>query len=69
MNYVLKILNRMDTRLSSIEKNIGKNTHTLKEMNDKLTSLTSRLITAETEITKVKNLNHVHRVLATYLMN
>jgi predicted nucleic acid-binding Zn-ribbon protein len=44
----------MNSRLSSIEENTGKNTRTLKQMDDKLTSLTSRVITVENEITSVK---------------
>jgi hypothetical protein len=35
LNNVLTLLNRMDTRLSTIEKNTGKNTVTLNQMNDK----------------------------------
>ncbi|CAC5395961.1 unnamed protein product [Mytilus coruscus] len=52
---VLTLLNRMDTRLLSIEKNTGKNTSTLTQMNDKLNSLTARVITAETDIVNVKS--------------
>ncbi|VDI25874.1 Hypothetical predicted protein [Mytilus galloprovincialis] len=47
---VLTLLNRMDTRLVSIEKNTSKNTGTLTQMNDKLNSLTARVITVETDI-------------------
>jgi chromosome segregation ATPase len=43
----------MDTRLSTIEKNTGKNTVTLNQMNDKLNTLTTRVITAETDIVHV----------------
>ena len=55
MNNMFTLLNRMDTRLTSIEKNTGKNTTTLNQMNDKLTSLTARIITAEKDIIDVKN--------------
>ncbi|VDI20591.1 protocadherin-15 [Mytilus galloprovincialis] len=44
----------MFARLSSIEKNTGKNTSTLTQMNDKLTSITARVITAEKDIYDVK---------------
>ena len=44
----------MVSRLSSIEENTGKHTRTLKQMDDKLTSLTSRVMTVENEITSVK---------------
>ncbi|XP_063418148.1 uncharacterized protein LOC134700894 [Mytilus trossulus] len=52
---VLTLLNRMDTRLVSIEKNTSKNTSTLTQMNDKLNSLTARVITVETDIVNVKS--------------
>jgi predicted nucleic acid-binding Zn-ribbon protein len=52
---VLTLLCRMDTRLSGIEHNTSVNTTTLSQMNDKLTSLNARVITAETEIVGVKN--------------
>lgn len=55
LNNVLTLLNRMDTRLSTIEKNTGKNTVTLNQMNDKLNTLTARVITAETDIVHVKS--------------
>ena len=55
VNNMFTLLNRMDTRLTSIEKNTGKNTTTLNQMNDKLTSLTARVITAEKDIIDVKN--------------
>jgi predicted nucleic acid-binding Zn-ribbon protein len=51
---VLTSLGRMNTRLSGIEHNTSVNT-TLSQMNDKLTSLNVRVITAETEIVGVKN--------------
>ena len=54
LNNVLTCLSRMDSKLVSIEKNTSKNTATLKQLDDKLTSLTSRVITAESEITNVK---------------
>lgn len=54
LNNVLTLLNRMDTRLSTIEKNTGKNTTTLKQMNDTLTSLTSRVITVESDVSQIK---------------
>lgn len=54
LNNVLVLLNRMDSRLCTIESNTRKNTETLKQMNDTLTSLTARVITAEHEITDVK---------------
>ena len=54
LNNCLTLLTRMDTRLTNIEKNTGKNTTTLVQMNDKLTSLTARVITAENEIVAVK---------------
>jgi predicted nucleic acid-binding Zn-ribbon protein len=51
---VLTSLGRMNTRLSGIEHNTSVNT-TLSQMNDKLTSLNVRVITAETQIVGVKN--------------
>lgn len=54
LNNLVTLFSRMDSRLSSIEENTGKNTRTLKQMDDKLTSLTSRVITVENEITSVK---------------
>ncbi|CAG2208866.1 unnamed protein product [Mytilus edulis] len=55
LNNVLTLLNRMDTRLSSIEKNTGKNTTTLSQMNDKFNSLSARVIDAEKDIVDVKS--------------
>ena len=55
LNNFLTLFNRMDTRLSSIEKNTGKNTTTLSEMNAKMNSLTARVIDAEKDITAVKS--------------
>lgn len=55
MNNMLTLMNRMDTRLTNIEKNTSKNTTTLSQMNDKLTSLTARVITAEKDIVDVKS--------------
>jgi uncharacterized protein YlxW (UPF0749 family) len=52
---VLLLLGRMDTRLFGIEHNTSVNTTTLSQMNDKLTSLNARVITAETEIVGVNN--------------
>lgn len=52
---LLAVLGRMDTKLSTIEKNTNQNTSTLKDMSDKLTSLTSRVITAEHDIKDVKD--------------
>ena len=54
LNNLVTLFSRMDSRLSSIEENTGKNTRTLKQMDDKLTSLTSSVITVENEITSVK---------------
>lgn len=54
LNNVLTLLNRMDTRLCTIEKNTGQNTTTLKQMNDTLTSLTSRVITVESDVSQIK---------------
>ncbi|CAG2235575.1 unnamed protein product [Mytilus edulis] len=54
LNNVLTLLNRMDTRLSSIEKS-KKNTTTLSQMNDKLNSLSARVIDAEKGIVDVKS--------------
>ena len=54
LNNVWTLLNRMDTRLSTIE-NTGTNTVTLNQMNDKLNTLTARVITAETDIVHVKS--------------
>jgi predicted nucleic acid-binding Zn-ribbon protein len=54
LNNLVTLFSRMDSRLSSIEENTGKNTRTLNQMDDKLTSLTSRVITVENEITSVK---------------
>ncbi|VDI38254.1 Hypothetical predicted protein [Mytilus galloprovincialis] len=45
----------MDTRLTSIEKNTGKNTTTLSQMNDKFNSLSARVIDAEKDIVDVKS--------------
>ena len=55
LNNVLTLLNRLDTRLSTIEKNTGNNAVTLNQMNDKLNTLTARVITAETDIVHVKS--------------
>jgi chromosome segregation ATPase len=55
LNNVWTLLNRMDTRLSTIEKNTGKNAVTLNQMNDKLNTLTARVITAESDIVHVKS--------------
>ena len=45
----------MDTMLSTIEKKIQeKNTTTIKQMNDTLTSLTSRVITVERDVSHIK---------------
>ena len=52
---VLTLLGRIETRLSGIEHNTSVNTTTLGQMNDKLTSLNARVITAETEIVGVNN--------------
>jgi hypothetical protein len=57
----------MDTMLSTIEKKIQeKNTTTIKQMNDTLTSLTSRVITVERDVSHIKT-----RVsdMATFLHN
>jgi hypothetical protein len=55
LSNVLTLLCRMDTRLSGIEHSTSVNTTTLSQMNDKLTSLNARVITAETEIVGVKH--------------
>ncbi|VDI45966.1 Hypothetical predicted protein [Mytilus galloprovincialis] len=55
LNNVLTLLNRMDTPLSSIEKNTKKNTTTLSQMNDKFNCLSARVFDTEKRIVDVKS--------------